>query len=289
MRRCVACLTLLVPTLARAQTVLPPPPAAPAGAPAAAPAPAPVAAPAPVVAPTPIAAPAPVAAPAPAPVSAPLPESPKHGAPLARRGFQMHFVPMTALMFPFGEASGATGDTLSARYAWQWQPFEVGLGAKITDELYLGGYLNVGVGLEGSDLASEARCDAGTDTVDDVSCSAASVRAGLEVRYSFTPAEPMSGWIGYGFGFTSGSQYISDVGRYGETSTASGLELARLTGGLDFRFKRGFGLGPYAMASIGRYTHRRTEINNVATFSGDIDEPGVHLWLGLGLRMVIFP
>jgi len=201
----------------------------------------------------------------------------------------MHFVPMTALIFPFGLATDAQGDTLSARYAWQWMPFEIGLGAKLTGELYLGGYLNVGVGIEGSDLATEARCDAGVDAVDDVSCSASSVRVGLEARYTFTPAESMSGWLGYGFGFTSASQTIKDAGRYSETSTASGLELARLTGGLDFRFKRGFGMGPYAMASVGRYTHQRTEIRNVATFSGDIADPGVHVWLALGLRMVVFP
>lgn len=201
----------------------------------------------------------------------------------------MHLVPLTGIIFPFGDATGAPRDSLSARYAWQWVPLEVGLGAKVTDEIYIGAYFNFGVGLEGRDLAVEGRCDSGTDAVDDVSCSSTSVRLGLEARYSFTPAESMNGWLGYGFGFTSGIQSISDVGRYSETATASGLELARLTGGLDFRFKRGFGLGPYAMASVGRYMHQNTEIRNVETFSGSIDDPSLHVWLGLGLRLVIFP
>jgi hypothetical protein len=99
----------------------------------------------------------------------------------------------------------------------------------------------------------------------------------------------MSGWVGYGFGFTSASQTISDQGRYSETSTAQGLELARLTGGLDFRVKRGFGLGPFVMLSLGRYTHQRTEITNLERSAGDIANPAVHGWLSLGLRMVIFP
>jgi hypothetical protein len=201
----------------------------------------------------------------------------------------MHFVPMTALLFPFGSATGGRGDTLSARYAWQWMPLEIGLGAKLMDELYLGAYLNVGLGLEGSDSHTEARCDAGNDTVDDVSCSAASVRLGIEARYTFTPAESMSGWVGYGIGMTTGSQTISDEGRYNETSTVQGIELARLTGGLDFRLSRGFGLGPFAMVSLGRYTQQRTEINNVKVFSGSITDPTVHAWASLGLRMVIFP
>jgi len=200
----------------------------------------------------------------------------------------MHFVPATAVLLPFGSATGAANDPLSGRYAWQWMPLEIGLGAKLIDELYLGAYLNFGYGLEGSDLHTESVCDRGNDVVDDVSCSAVSVRLGLEARYTFTPAERMSGWIGYGAGFTSGSQTISDAGHYTETSTAQGIELARLTGGLDFRAKRGFGLGPFVMASIGRYTQQRTSINNVTT-SSSIPDPAVHTWVSVGLRMVIFP
>ncbi len=200
----------------------------------------------------------------------------------------MHFVPATAVLFPVGAATSAANDSLSARYAWQWMPLEVGLGAKVIDPLYLGAYLNFAYGLEGSDLRTEARCDQDSDVVDDVSCSATSVRLGVEARYTFTPAERMSGWVGYGFGYTFGSQTISDTGRYTETSTAQGLELARLTGGLDFRVKRGFGLGPFALVSIGRYTRERTTINNVVS-SSDIADPAVHAWLSVGLRMVVFP
>jgi hypothetical protein len=99
----------------------------------------------------------------------------------------------------------------------------------------------------------------------------------------------MGGWVGYGIGVTSASQSISDAGRYSETSTAQGIELARLSGGLDFRLTRGFGMGPFASVSIARFTHERTEVRNLVTFSGNIDQPAVHAWLSIGLRMVIFP
>ncbi len=211
------------------------------------------------------------------------------GAPPARRGFQMHFVPLTALMIPLGDATGARGDSLGGRYGWQWMPFEVGIGAKVIDELYVGGYLNLGAGAEGSDLATSARCEAGDDVDDDVECSAVSVRAGIEARYTFTPSESYSGWLGYGVGFTSGTQYISDAGRYSESTTSQGIELGRITGGLDFRNWRGFGLGPFVMFSVGRYSHTRTQVRDLVTYSGDIDDPDLHLWVGVGLRMVVFP
>lgn len=201
----------------------------------------------------------------------------------------MYFSPLTAVSFPFGDASSARGDTLGGRYSWQWMPLDIGLGAKIIDELYLGGYLDLGVGYEGSDSRTEGRCEAGDDVDDDVSCSSVTVHAGLELHYTFAPAESMTGWVGYGAGITSGSQTISDAGRYSETSTSRGIDYARLSGGFNFRPKRGFGLGPFAVFSIGRYLHQRTEINNVVTFSGDIEDQAMHAWLTLGLRMVIFP
>ena len=201
----------------------------------------------------------------------------------------MHIVPASAVSFPFGSASAGRGDTLGARYSTQWMPFELGLGAKIIDELYIGAYLNVGLGWEGSDIKTEGRCEAGNDIQDDVSCSTTSVHAGIEARYSITPAEWMSGWVGYGLGITSATQSISDAGRYDETSTAQGLEFARLSGGLDFRFTRGFGMGPFALVQLGRYTHERTTIRNVTTFSGDIDNPAAHAWVSVGVRLVILP
>jgi hypothetical protein len=201
----------------------------------------------------------------------------------------MHIVPLTAIAFPFADATDGRGDALSARYGWQWVPFEIGLGAKLLDELYIGAYFDVGVGYEGDDIKTRRRCESGNDLEDDVSCSSATVHAGFEARYGFMADESMNVWLGYGAGITTASQTISDAGKYDETSTAQGFEFARLSGGLDFRLSRGFGMGPFAVVSLGRYTHQRTEIRNVVTFSGDIDAPSTHAWASLGLRLVIFP
>jgi hypothetical protein len=201
----------------------------------------------------------------------------------------MHFVPLTAVAFPFGDATGARRDSLSGRYSWQWVPLEVGLGAKVVDALYVGGYLSLGIGYEGSDSRVSARCESGNDVEDDVSCNSVTVHAGIEARYGFAPADSMNGWIGYGFGISSANQTISDAGRYRESTTARGLDLARLSGGLDFRVKRGFGLGPFGIVSVGRFLHTRTEIRDDVTFSGDIENKATHAWVMLGLRMVVFP
>jgi hypothetical protein len=227
-----------------------------------------------------------------APAAPPPPTTvarPAHGPPPARVGFQMHFVPLTAVAFPLGSATGASRDSLSGRYSWHWIPLEVGLGAKVVDHLYVGTYFNFGVGWEGNDPDTEAHCEAGDDLEDDVSCSSVSGRGGIELRYTFTPAEGASAWAGYGIGGTFASQTISDEGRYREVTTASGLELARLSGGIDFRVKSGFGLGPFVVLSVGRFLHQRTELRNAVAYSGSIDDTAFHAWLSLGLRMVVFP
>jgi len=243
--------------------------------------------------PTPIPARTANVAPAPAPQPAPVPVQPRTAevgsAVPPRVGLQMHVVPLTSFAIPFGDATGRRRDSLGGRYGWQWVPLDLGLGAKVVDALYIGAYVSFGVGYEGSDSRTAARCDAGSDVEDDVSCSTTTVHAGVEARYGFTPGERLNGWVGYGFGLTSATQTISDAGRYRESTTARGLDVARLMGGLDFRPKRGFGLGPYGVVAIGRYLHTRTEIREDPTFSGDIQPKAFHAWVSLGLRLVVFP
>lgn len=201
----------------------------------------------------------------------------------------MYVTPVATVSFPMGDASGAKGDQLSARYGWQWVPLDIGLGAKVLDPLYIGAYLDLGVGSEGSDSKTEGRCEAGDGVEDDMSCSSVTMHAGFEAQYAFSPAKSMSGWVGYGAGINMGSQSISDAGRYSETTTASGVDYARVSGGLSLRLTKGFGLSPFGMVTIGEYLHTRTQIHNITKFSGAIDDKALHAWLTLGLRVVIFP
>jgi hypothetical protein len=200
----------------------------------------------------------------------------------------MHLV--TGVMVPFGSVSGAPGDDLGSRYAWQ-VPFEIGLGAKATEKLYLGGYFGFSLGAEGSDARVEQACDDQDGNLDnDISCSTYTVRAGAEVRYFFSPADESSPWLGYGIGISAATQTIQDRARgRRESTTASGFELARLGFGVDFRLSKVVGLGPTLVAGVGRYNHTRTEVNGDETFDGDLDDPRFHVWGTLGFRMVFFP
>ena len=202
----------------------------------------------------------------------------------ARTGFQAHF--RTGVSIPGGRATGDPGDKLARRYAWQI-PFAVDLGAKVTRSIFIGGYLQLGFGAEGSDARVEDLCDDDDrDFENDVSCSAVSVRLGLEAQYHFEPASTMNPWLGYGIGFEAGSQSLNDSTGYNEMNTASGITWAQLSGGLDFRNAVGF--GPYAELAFGRYMQTRTRVEDTESTTS-IDDRAWHVWATLGLRLVVRP
>jgi hypothetical protein len=204
--------------------------------------------------------------------------------PPARTGFQAQF--RTGVSIPGGSATGDPGDSLAKRYAWQI-PFAFDLGAKITRSIFIGSYLHLGFGAEGSDNRVERLCDDDdSDFENDVSCSAISVRLGLEVQYSFRPASDMNPWLGYGIGFEVGSQTLNDSTGYSEMNTASGITWAQLSGGLDFRNKVGF--GPYGELAFGRYMQTRTRVEDTESTT-TIDDRAWHVWATLGLRFVVRP
>jgi len=202
----------------------------------------------------------------------------------AKTGFQAHF--RTGVSAPMGYASGDPGDKLARRYAWQ-VPFALDLGAKVTRFVFVGSYLHLGVGAEGSDAQVEDLCDDDDeDWENDVGCSAVTVRLGLEAQYHFEPAAHMNPWLGYGIGFEAGIQSITDTSGYRENNTASGITWAQLSGGLDFR--NAVGIGPFAELAFGRYTTTRTETGNQVSTT-KIDDRAWHVWTTVGLRMVVRP
>ena len=224
------------------------------------------------------------APPPPAPFPPGPPPPPVRQDPPARVGFQMHIVPFAAVRIPVGKATGESGDSLAGRYAPQF-PLEVGVGAKVTETIYVGGYVGTSFGTEGNDARLEAHCESG----ERVACSSRSFYGGVEGRYVFEAASTTPAWVGLGFGLTDAEEHISDGGAYSESVELLGLSLARLSGGIDYRFGRGFGLGVYGLVDVGSYFWTSTEVRGDRTFRGDVSSPAVHAWLGGGVRMVIFP
>jgi hypothetical protein len=212
----------------------------------------------------------------------------RNAAPLARTGFQLSL--RLGWMFPAGDATGASGDSLPARFSGQL-PLLIGLGAKVTPQLYVGSYLGGSFGSDGTDTRVDRACtDSDDDLRNDIACNSSTLRIGLEAQYHFLPAASVNPWIGYGIGPELATQSITDrVRARDETTTVTGWEFARLTFGVDFRLTRGFGAGPLLEGTFGEFTHSRTAINDRTTHSGSIPNTAVHSWVSLGLRFVLFP
>lgn len=206
----------------------------------------------------------------------------------ARRGLQM--AALTGLRFPMGDATHESGDTLAARYSAQL-PLVLEIGTKLTEHVHVGGYLGMAFGFEGSADGVEKYCDDDDDNLNnDVSCSVYAYRAGIQAQYHLAPSAEYNPWFGYGFGVETFIQKLQDSPRnFEERTQTTGLNVAKLDLGVDYRAKRGVGMGLYSEASVGRFLHSRTEINGNATYVGKLEDPAWHLWLGAGVRLVLFP
>lgn len=218
--------------------------------------------------------------------AAPTPEDEYAGASPARTGFQMAV--RSGFSFPFGNATGNSADTLGRRYAWQ-VPVAVELGAKPLRSLFIGLYLQLGFGGEGSDHEVTAYCDDNDENFsNDVSCSVLTARIGLLMNYQLAPDKVINPWVGYGIGFESATQSINDKQhRYTESTTASGITYAQLAGGVDFRGD--VGVGPYAEVALGSFWRTSTEQYGRKVYSGSIDDRALHAWVTLGVRFVVRP
>jgi hypothetical protein len=208
--------------------------------------------------------------------------------PKASRGFQLGL--RVGLAVPLGLASGARGDALNERYASQFV-LETDLGAKLSESLFIGGYLGLGLGAEGSNQRIERFCDDnGSDGENDIECGVVGFRLGLLARWYFSPSEAIDPWIAYGIGYEGQSQTIKDrvVGRE-ETTLASGFEFARLSAGFDWRPGKTFGMGPLLEASVGSYTKTSTRVDGEKTFDGDVEDSALHTWVTVAFRGVFFP
>lgn len=149
----------------------------------------------------------------------------------------------------------------------------------MTSNIFVGGYLGLGLGGGGS---SANFCE-----TDGVSCATASLHLGLQAQYHFTPASRMNWWAGYGIGLDSLALAASGPG--GEASVSiAGVEYAVLSGGFDYRVSETFGVGPVVSLSLGSYSSASQELNGVST-DLDIDNTALHAWLNLGVRLVLFP
>jgi hypothetical protein len=229
--------------------------------------------------------PPPAPSPTPAPTTASPSPSPSADRPAAS-GFQLAF--RTGLMVPFGDASGAPNDSLGRRYAWEI-PLVIDIGARFARSFFVGAYLGFALGTTGSDARVDAACiDDDENGRNDIACTVATGRIGIEALYSFLPDESLNPWVGYGLGFEVASASLTDRYRGLEESvTSTGLTYADLSVGFDFRKK--IGIGPFVDVALGQFNNTTTDLGARGRYKSKIDDHAIHGWLTLGLRMVVNP
>jgi hypothetical protein len=212
------------------------------------------------------------------------PPPPRDEPPPARRGFQMAF--RTGVSFPIGSISGADNDAMSRDFGAQ-VPLFVELGVKLHPMIFLGGYTALSLGAASSDFKTAQGCGQGGR-----SCLTSALRVGVEVQVHFQPDERIDPWAGYGIGLEAASASASGGGTPEASESFTGIELARLAGGVDFRFTPLFGIGPYAELAFGTYSHAHVEgYAGQAQKTGDSDiaNTALHVWPTIGVRGVFFP
>ena len=217
---------------------------------------------------------APVSAP-PAEPTGPQPANPEDGPP-AHKGFQMAFRPGIAI--PMGSA--AKGTSQSDLFGPQLSMI-LDIGGKPIDNLFIGGYLGLGIGGAGGKSADN--CDRSNAT-----CTAATIRLGVQAQYHIIPEGKINPWVGYGIGIES-SGLGQSTGGTTVTSTVTGWEFAHLMGGVDFRLSKTIGIGPVVDFSIAQYSRTSTSGGTRSSDGADIKDKTMHEWLTIGARLVLFP
>ena len=227
---------------------------------------------------------APAPPPPPRPRYVPPPPAPRNEGPPAHRGFQLAL--RTGVTFPVGSVSGAAGDSMSRYFAAQ-VPLFLELGVKIHPMLFLGAYTSLSLGSTSSTFRTAEGCGEGGR-----SCLASSLRVGVEAQVHFKPDERIDPWVGYGIGLEVSSASASGGGVAEASQSFTGIELARIAGGADFRLSSLFGIGPYAELAFGTYSHAHVDGYlgpAVKTGDTDISDGALHVWPTIGVRGVFFP
>ena len=101
--------------------------------------------------------------------------------------------------------------------------------------------------------------------------------AGVQANYHFLPAETWDPWIGLGSGWRA--LWINHSA--GGTDSRHGLDLARLTAGVDYRVSSLFAVSPYVGAGL--TTFLTQQLAGEQSFS-NVHGPDVNVWIFGGLQ-----
>ncbi len=147
-------------------------------------------------------------------------------------------------------------------------PLQLDATWRFGSSLSIGAYYAFGFAQISSSVAHE--CDALH-----ASCSAYTMRTGVEVQWAFTDvASWWAPWIGTGLGYQWAYDDVSIAGK-SSRQNVSGWELLNLEGGADAKVAPKLWLGPYVSLRYSQYS-------NLEGYG--IANKAFHTWLGIGVR-----
>ncbi|HMF41603.1 MAG TPA: autotransporter domain-containing protein [Polyangia bacterium] len=166
-------------------------------------------------------------------------------------------------------------------------PLWLDAGYRFTDAFYLGGFFQYGFGTVNQDQQNGCR-NANVD------CGASDTRLGVMGRYRLPPIMPAEPWLGLGIGYEWGtfSVHQSIVGSTNTDSTWSGIEIANLQAGADFRVAQKIAIGPFVSFSLGQFQSTSTTTTNgntTTTTDQDLAKKSLHEWFLIGARFAFMP
>jgi len=188
-----------------------------------------------------------------------------------RPGFR--FGARLGLAIPYGKpASDADplGDSVNSL-----APGTLELGGQITKNFYLGAYGTYARGSAGSSLDS---------VCSEADCSVFGARLGLALEVRILTESP-SPWVGYAVGWSAEEIDVeTDAGK--EQTAFGGIDIANITGGVDFAISRSVVVGPYGGVGFSMYLYRVQAVDG-AGVGDSVEDPALHGFIQLGVRAAL--
>jgi hypothetical protein len=122
-----------------------------------------------------------------------------------------------------------------------------------------------------------------------VECSASNFRTGLAFLLRLAPRARLDPWIGVG----AGIEVLNVEGRNVAAGGAAyewswfGIELPIVEAGVDVTVSERFSVGPFASATVARFTSESARAIGGATDSGEVPGRRTHGWLSAGIKATL--